>query len=203
MQMGCWPKAAEEKPSIAELFKKPLITGASVSAGYGTASPGRRLSLRHTTEKNINTVAAGGTSGIDLEARLGEDVLEDRTVILAMDFFFWDSTLASSDKSEAAIDNLIAKAEKLGIPIVLGDIPELLPGRQPSRKTLNAKIEKACARYERCVVLKLDELARRVRREGGLEIKGRYYPFHELVPDGLHLSAVAADYLADFIQQQL
>jgi hypothetical protein len=42
---------------VAQVFKTPLILGASVSADYGTLSPGRSASLRYTEPSRIQVMA--------------------------------------------------------------------------------------------------------------------------------------------------
>src|SRR5687768_9532481 len=67
-----------------QLFSKPLIAGASVSANYGTASPGRSAALRFTPEENISTVARGGTPGREIALRLDHSALKGRSLIIAI-----------------------------------------------------------------------------------------------------------------------
>jgi hypothetical protein len=112
---------------------------------------------------------------------------------------FWDSVLPTTDASLKALDTLLDRARQRKIPVVLGDIPELLPGRQVSRPSLNKAIYEKCKVSSDCYVLRLDELHRQVVREGHLEIKGKRYTLRDLVPDGLHLVTVAGEFLADRI----
>jgi hypothetical protein len=111
-----------------------------------------------------------------------------RSIIIAVDFFFWDSTLPKIDPSINALESMISRASNLNLPIVLGEIPELLPGRQINRTRLNQEIATKCASYKQCFLMPFDQLHRQVLKEGFLEIKGRKYSKRELVPDGLHLS---------------
>jgi hypothetical protein len=180
-----------------ELFQKPLITGASVSANYGTASPGRRAALRFTSESDIYTIAQGGTPGRLIALHLDHAALKGRSVIIAMDLFFWDSTLANPESSLRAVESVIQKARSLSIPVLIGDIPELLPGRQPAREIMNAQIHSLCTKERGCYVWELDKLHRQVIQDGFLAIAGRQYRMSELVPDGLHLSDLASEFLAD------
>jgi hypothetical protein len=181
----------------AEILRKPLIIGASVSAGFGTLSPGDRLSRRFTGPASIINVARGGTPGRDHD--LKSELFKGRTVVLAMDFLFWDSALPQPQSSLNNLDLLLKRAANENIPVVIGDIPELLPGRQPSRDVLNKAIYAKCTAHAHCNVLKLDDLHRQVMRDRALMIKGRRYSFHELVPDGLHLAETAGEFLADKI----
>lgn len=181
------------------LLQKPLIIGASLSAGYSTTSPGDRLSRRFTSADEIRNLARAGMPGRDHAAKLTPDLLKDRSLVIAMDYLFWDSTLSGANESLASLDRLIQLTRTRRIPLIVGDIPELLPGRQPLRARLNKEIHRRCRILKDCYVLELDRLHRRVLRERALEIKGRRYDLRELVPDGLHLAELASEYLADFI----
>jgi hypothetical protein len=195
--------AALANESIEQVFKKPLIIGASVSAGWGTLSPGDRLSRRFTDAKNILNVARGGRPGRDHMPLLKPSLVKDRSIILAMDFMFWDTTLDKPAASLAALDQLLELGQSRGIPVVLGDVPELLTGRQGLRPQINKYIHSKCVKDNGCYLLELDQLHKQVKRDQHLEIKGRKYRFPELVPDGLHLADVAGEYLADFILRVL
>lgn len=185
------------------LFERPLIAGASVSADHFAVSPGKRLSLRYTPHGNIRTVAQGGTPGREIVRRLTEPVLADRSVVVAMDLFFWDSLAPDPQASRAALLSLVARTGARGTPVVIGNIPELLPGRQPSRRKLNALIRQQAGESPHCRVLDLDSLHRRVLRDGYLTIGARRRGLFDLIPDGLHLSDEAADHLADLVAHAL
>jgi hypothetical protein len=191
------PPSSSVISNAEQLFSKPLITGASVSANYGTASPGRRAALRFTSEENVSTIARGGTPGRETALRLDHSAFKGRSLIIAIDLFFWDSTLADPVRSLDALTSVIRKARSFKIPLVLGDIPELLPGRQPARAILNARIHALCQRDKGCYVWALDKLHRQVIHDGHLAIAGHNYRIDELVPDGLHLSGLASEFLAD------
>lgn len=203
MAMSLVATTAEAKLTNRQLedaMLKPLIIGASISANYGTDSPSRRLALRYTEPNQITTHAFGGNPGIKVLESLNEDILKDRTVILGMDLFFWDSALPNPTASVSAIKNLVAKAKKKDIPIVLGEVPELIPGRQPQRSKINDTLKDVCDDYKKCYLIPFIDLHRKVIRERGISIDGKLYTFKELVPDGLHLSDLAGDYLADVMK---
>ena len=184
-----------------EVLKKPLIIGASVSAGFGAEGPGDRLAKRFTAKENILNKAVPASTGRSHLAQLTPELVKDRSVILAMDFLFWDSVYPDVKPSFQALDRLIRLAGARKIPLVIGDIPALLPSRQVNRAELNREIRERCVPSKNCFVLKLDDLHRKMMRDRYLEVKGRRYTFRELVPDGLHLADVAGDYLADLIYQ--
>jgi hypothetical protein len=187
---------APDEAALKDLFHKPLIVGASVSNDVGTESPGRRLALRYTEADKIQKVAVSGATGVTVEPGITELVLRDRTVVIGIDLFFWDSTRRSSEPSAEALNRLMERVSKLGIPIVLGNIPALLGPVQLTRNPLNRKITEACKAYSKCHLFDLEAIYAKLLREGGITIGEKFYAIRELVPDGLHLSPVAADYLA-------
>lgn len=83
------------------------------------------------------------------------------------------------------------------IPLILGEIPELLPGRQPGRAFLNNQIKKACQEYTQCHVMPFDKLHKQVMKDGYLTMYGKKQTIAQIVPDGLHLSPTAGEFLAD------
>jgi hypothetical protein len=191
----------EEK--VSDILARPFITGASVSANYGTQSPSLRASLRYTEPHQVAIVAFGGTPGAETIHRVDKAALADRSVILAMDFLFWDSTARDPTPGLQALMQLMEWAQELDVPLIIGDIPALLPGRQPSRGILNQAIHKQCNALYGCSVLELDAIHRQVIAVGYLEYRLNRYSLPELVPDGLHLSKPAGEYLADRIIELL
>jgi hypothetical protein len=187
---------AEASPS---LFEKVLVTGASVSADWLSPSPGKRLGWKHGGRDSVVTIAQGGHPGREMIRRLSPEVLAGRTSVIAIDFLFWDSTHPTPTPGVEALDRLIALARGAKLPLILGDIPELLPGRQPSRAALNRAIRERCQDGCGCYLIELDALHRQALREG-LEVHGKRRTLSELVPDGLHLSPEAGEFLQQRIE---
>lgn len=183
------------------LFQKPLILGASVSANYFTDSPGRTLALRHTESKNILTIARNGQAGRDTLKEVNLNTLKDRTVIIGVDLFFWDSTKPDAKESVGALKRLMSQVEQKNIPIVLGEIPTLMPHFQPSLTALNEAIRESCRNYDKCHVLPLNKILHQTVSDGYLFHKGKKYKLEELIPDGLHLVKPASEFLADKISE--
>ncbi|MFL5815900.1 MAG: hypothetical protein ACJ763_20195 [Bdellovibrionia bacterium] len=181
---------------VTTLFRRTLITGASVSADFCAPSPGKRLGWKYGGKDSVVTLARGGTPGRETIRRLTHDDIADRTIVIAIDFFFWDSTSHLLDASLTALQDLIELCRKPGVPLILGDIPHLLPGMQPGRAKLNAAIHAAAKASSHCSVMELDELHRQVLCEG-IEFGGRRYRLTDLAPDGLHLAEVAGNYVAE------
>lgn len=190
------PASVSADARLVHLFARPLVLGASVSAGFGTTSPGRRAALRLSPSADVRTVAKNGASARETLARLQDRDLEGRTLIVGIDLLFWDSTQPAAEPTLKALDRLLERAQALKIPLVLADVPELLPGRQPSRLELNRHLRSVCTRQRDCHLLSLDALLQQILRDGALVHEGRRIPLPQLVPDGLHLSEVASEFLA-------
>lgn len=184
---------------ISSVFQKPLIIGASVSADYSAPSPGKNLALRYTNSASIRTEASNGRPGRDTLKLLKDSDYKDRSIVIGVDLFFWDSTLSSVDESITAFHRLMKQVITHDIPIVLGEIPELLWGKQPHYARLNHEMAKACAHYAKCFIMPFEKILHQIVEDNHLIIKGRQFEIHELVPDGLHLSSIASDYLADLM----
>lgn len=189
------PTSTEQK--LKAIMQKPLIIGASISADRISQSPAKKLALDYTKLDQIKKITRNGSGGFKILKDLHSVDLSDRTVILALDLFFWDSTLKSSlDLSFEQMDRLIHMADQRGIPLVLGEVPDLLPGFQPARQQLNDAIAKKCFMSKQCHMLALDSHLRRLRQDGYLTFAGKRFRLAELIPDGLHLSASASEFLA-------
>lgn len=190
-------ESAQPVNSLEKLMQRPLILGASVSADRATASPGKRLALRYTKPTEIKTVAIGGMPSTKVLPSVSSKDLADRSIIIGIDLFFWDSTLQTPTASVEALKKLIAQAERMNVPLVVGEVPELIPGMQPSRVAINQAILKQCESSKNCYVMKLDSLLKQVLRDGYLNFKGRKYTLRELVPDGLHIGPIAGEEIAN------
>lgn len=193
----------EASASLSVLLEKPLIAGASVSADHSAPSPGKKLALRYTSKDKVKTIAFNGRPGVETLKSINDQVLKDRSILIGIDLFFWDSVLPSSRASLEALDKLFKQSDKYNLPLVLGEIPGLMPSRQPSRNKLNQAIRQGCAQRTNCYVMPFDQLLRQVLANGYLEIKGKRYTLPQLVPDGLHLNHLASEEIADRLQTLL
>src|SRR5688572_12287197 len=104
--MSLHTEAATQPIEPEKLLEKPLITGASVSADWSTSSPGKTLALRYTEKANIRTIAFGGRPGREVIKDIRPQDVKDRSIIMAVDFLFWDSTLSETGPSIKALDSL-------------------------------------------------------------------------------------------------
>ncbi len=189
---------AQEK-KVNEIFKKPLIVGASVSGDYQTSSPGKRLALRYTRDRDIKVIAQNGKSGKEVLKSVPDHQLKDRSAIIGIDLFFWDSFQSSPKESLEAMEKLVTQSKAQGIPLVLGEIPELVPHYQKSGPALNKRMRELCLGNSLCKILPLGEILTKTLIDGFLMHGGKKYEIEELLPDGLHLATPASEYLADQI----
>ncbi len=186
------------------MLKKPLIIGASVSADALAPSPGKTLALRYTSIENIRTLALGGRPGRDTVKTLKAEDFQDRSIVLGLDLFFWDSARGPVEESVQALHQVISEAKKHNLPLVLGEIPELLYGKQPFRGRLNEEIIQACAAYRACTIMPLNELHEEIKRVGYLKtLRGKTLSLKEIIPDGLHVSGAASEDFADRLEKLL
>ncbi len=97
------------------------------------------------------------------------------------------------------MQKLISQVKEINIPIVLGDVPSLLPQYQPYADTINKELQASCASYDKCFILPLHEIVHQTLKDGYIIQGGKKYLVQELIPDGLHIVKPASLYLADRI----
>lgn len=188
--------AAQSRKDIKSVLHKPLIMGASVSAGFSTKGPGTRAAERFTTKSNIKNIARDQMPAHRYK-NIGPNLLKNHTAVIAVDFLFWDTVGFGTNGSIEALDKLISTTRALDIPLVIGDVPQVIPF-QMSRDNINRELYARCHAQHRCYILPLVELHRRANQDG-IVINGKKYSFKELTTDGLHLNAVASQYVANMI----
>lgn len=188
---------------LTQLFKKPLILGASVSADYFTESPGKRLALRYTSKEQIKVTALRGKAAKEILKPVTESGLKGRSVVIGLDLFFWDSFLPGVHDSLAALERLVTQTERQGIALILGEVPELMSQRQTQLNLINKKMQDLARRHSHLRILPLNSILRKTQRDGFILHDGRKYELEELLPDGLHISEIASEYLANQIEATL
>ncbi|MBC7742537.1 MAG: SGNH/GDSL hydrolase family protein [Bdellovibrionaceae bacterium] len=200
-----WANALQSVPftqndKLSLILQRPLIMGASISGDYNALSPGKRLALNYSKKENIKTISCSGSKSSQIMMSFNEKDLVDRSIIIALDLFFWDSTLHSDNDAIQQIDRLIKAAQAHGIPLVIGEVPELVPGWQPSRIALNKEIKARCRSGNRCLMMPFDDLLKKIINDGYVLSKGYRYDLSELIPDGLHLNALGSDVVAEKLE---
>lgn len=202
MSVISFPLFAADKQNIKlnKILQRPLIVGASVSADHLSPSPGKVLALRYTDAKDIKVIARGGTLGREVVKYVSESTMKDRSAIIGLDLFFWDSFSSAPLESLQAVDKIVDFASQKNIPIVLGEVPALIPFRQNSLGVINKKIKEACQKYAQCKILPLNALLQKTLLDGYILQGGKKHTLDSLIPDGLHIARPASEYLADQIQ---
>lgn len=182
--------------NLRQVFSRTLILGASVSRGYATEGPGTRAAKRFGGK--VENLAEDEAPASDFDEEITQEFLAPYTAVIAIDFLFWDSgNVFFNGQSKGKFDELVEAAAERGIPLVVGDIPQLI-NWQLSRDTLNRHIYATCKPEKRCYVLPFNQLHAQAKGEG-LVIRGKRYTFEELADDGLHLNEIGSEYIADRI----
>ncbi len=186
--------------SLKAVFSRPLIFGASVSAGYGTPGPGDVAGRMLKPRENITNIAKNGAQGRYFK-NLNPQSISKYTVLIGVDFMFWDSALNDPTESIMALRHLVWSANKAGVPLILGDVPMLSPifQREAVRVRINQEIHAQCRASRHCFVIGMEKLHRQAQNEG-VAINGRIFHVRDLMAfDGLHLTALASHYIARLI----
>ena len=188
-------------PEVA--FRRPLIIGASVSADFKALSPGNRLALRYTQPANITTFARFGRPAARVLPALPARMLEDRTIVVGLDLFFWDSLSPLPGRSVKLLQKLMAQVRERQIPIVLGEVPQLIAHLQPGRARLNAALRAECAAYEQCYLMPLNQIHEDLVHHALIGAGGVVFSVTDFLVDRLHLSDNGSEYLANVMLQLL
>ncbi|MBL7714074.1 MAG: hypothetical protein JNL01_01320 [Bdellovibrionales bacterium] len=215
-----WGQAhAQVTPSatVTALLDRTLEVGASVTAGKNPVriparidSPGQRLTARYGTEANLSRYGKDGSASDASMTRVPATEWAKKTMILAIDLFFWDSR----NDAQACTDSVDRVTEfadlmkKNNLAWVIGTVPDMTDGKvvrisQPCRDALNTAILAACAADSVCYLADFFSMRAKFKADGGIQYKGKHYSFFELQPDGLHLSPVASEHVVDQIQSRL
>ncbi|MGZ5280197.1 MAG: hypothetical protein ACXWC9_09655 [Pseudobdellovibrionaceae bacterium] len=188
---------------LKQLFHKPLIVGASVSADYFTESPGKVLALDYTSPERIKVLAQKGKASTHILKNFSESHIEDRSIVIGVDLFFWDSFTSNATASLEQLEKIVHLSEKHKVPLVLGEIPTLLPATQKSALAINKRMRELCQSKSTCYLLPLHGLMEKTLTDGYIDHKGTRYDLPALVPDGIHIAKPASQYLADQIKNLL
>lgn len=141
------------------LFSKPLIVGASVSAGYGTGTGGPAAILSRSLNPSANVTnlsVNGATSMISTNRRMRETP----SVVLGFDMFFWDTARGLCDETyEKNTREFFKRYQDQGVPMIIGKIPVNAPfplgvrlaGNQPCTSKINRLIRELCTPDKNCL----------------------------------------------------
>lgn len=143
------------------LFSKPLVIGASVSAGHGTQNGGPSTVL----SKLLNPLAEIDNRAVDgatsLEILSGFSMEESPSIILGFDLFFWDA--AKNECGEGFLNStkkFFQTIQEKETPMIIGKIPVSVPfpagirlaGLRPCAKVINSLIDELCTPESNCLI---------------------------------------------------
>ncbi len=191
---------AAKKPAneeVSEIFRRPLIIGASMSANHnGVSNPAQKLAEKIVSTPDIKSKSRGGSRSTEIIAQLDDEAIKDRSIIVGLDLFFWDSTDATCTTAQTQMTTLVDLAKNSNIPLVIAKVPRLNSVlRQPCRNSINENIEQYCSADKRCYILNLEEIYQEISKAGGTEVLGVFRKAQELLPDGLHVSDIGSEML--------
>lgn len=174
-----------------KLFARPLIIGASVSAGYGThdGGPGTILARRINPEAQITNLAYNGATSVQSTAQL-DPLSLNPSIVLGFDLFFWDVARNKiGPKFEACTRDFFRKFQQLRIPMIIGKFPVVnfpfgLKAESFMKNALkvNELLEEVCSLQNNCLLY------------DPLDIYLQMKSFH--FSDGLHLTSAGNEFCA-------
>ncbi len=108
---------------MRQVFQRPLIVGASVSADYRAPSPGKTLALRYTNPENIRVVAQNRRHGRDLVRQLDRQSILRHSAVIGIVLFFWDSFHYAPQESLKAMSDLrdLVHENRMGTSFMLAE----------------------------------------------------------------------------------
>ena len=183
-----------------DLFSRPLVLGASISAGYGTRDGGLGtvLARKINAESKVINKAQSGATSVQSTAHLNLDAF-DPSIILGLDLFFWDAAREQTGKKfEENTSRLFRFSKEKNIPMIIAKVPVLdLPFIGSRADALKQS------------ALKVNRLLERLSLETG------HVLLYDPVPcfmamgdgnyfiDGLHLSEEGNKYCADYFLKSI
>lgn len=180
-----------------QLFSRPLILGASISAGYGTKDGGIGAVLARMINPSaqITNKAISGATSLQSTSHLDLHSF-DPSIVLGLDLFFWDAVRGSINaKFESNTRKLVTTFAEKNIPLILGKVPVLeLPliggyGNTllDKAKKVNDLLESVAFSQKNCL------LYDPVPCFLSMGFSGENY-----FSDGLHLNSTGNQYCADY-----
>jgi len=199
------------------LMKQMMITGASVSAGQDGYSFGDQLAVKYHSEKELIRNTHPGKSGAEVISLPNfREQAKKASLVLALDFFYWDQFHCDETKLSLTIDTLFQDTAKRGIPLAVGNI---VPTQEPfSRmkydescaKLINQKLKAACDLHpKKCLLVDNEEVAKAINRHFRSELQGlsatdrsKYIQDH-ITRDGLHPRTDAYQVMTEYLDHLL
>ena len=219
---GC---GSSKPPGPALPLDRIEIVGASVSAGFGGTPFGEAFSAaakQSKVESQADVMMFRDPEG-NSKAQIERAIAFKPTVIVALDFLFWDIYGPPRRYRDAALDQGLADLERAraaGAWIILGDVPRITTAAEwmlsasqvpavDDLAKLNAKIVAWATGRERVLLVPLVEWTEPLRAGGNVELApGENVAARDLMAlDGLHANALGTWYLLDkldrFIESKL
>lgn len=148
--------------SKEELFKRPLILGASVSRGFGTTDGGPGTVISRLINPNAVVTNKSMSGHTSLESTRNLDYFETNpTIVLAFDLFFWDANREQTGKEfEKNTRKLFKTFQDKNIPMIVGRVPVGVEfpegiknvGPKKSTREINKLLEELCTSDKKCVL---------------------------------------------------
>lgn len=144
------------------LFERPLIIGASVSAGFGAnqGGPGMLMALEINPNAKGIYQARNGVTSMSLLRR--HKVPEPGpSVVMGLDLFFWDAGKGScGEEFRLSTLKFIELYKEKGVPLILGKIPvgarfpqgHIFVGSRTCAQVINDFLEENCRIDKNCLL---------------------------------------------------
>jgi hypothetical protein len=192
--------------NVHDSLSHTLIVGASISYGYDSVSGGTQpdpvtiLATRYHQQSGIIKRTAPGKNSGEILNLIQPSDLPKASITIGLDLFFWDSVLqwGECDAAVARVNTVYTEVHAKRIPWVLGRVPDL-GFRQNCMSALNQKIDQLCSQDSKCRLIDFPKIVDQIKRDGGIKLNGTFYTPKEIQPDGVHLSRVASEWVADLL----
>lgn len=183
------------------LFDRSLILGASISANYnGVTSPGEKLAQRFESGNQVDKIARNGARSSEILAQLKSKNIQDYSSLVGVDLFFWDSAEIGCGVATENIRELTNLVKGSTTKLFLGSVPRLprVP-LQPCMNAINDALQENCKTDQNCFIVPLKATYEKLDSDGKIEFQSQFYNKDQLIPDGLHLTPVGSELVADEI----
>jgi hypothetical protein len=212
------------------LRKSPALMApyflARTGVGFGE-SPAKLLTKYYARGKVIANLSAPfgypvGFQQIDTLLRQRPDVLDQASVVVGIDLFYWDAAWEYCKFTEARIPALIQNLRARNIPLILGTVPEenpelvtwnswgsyreyiWTPPAAHCLESINRQLHRYCRVQEGCFLLDLHGIIKKINAQGSLTMAdGKVYALPQIRPDGVHVSTLGSLFLAREILRSL
>ena len=179
-----------------KLFSRPLIIGASISAGFGTKNGGpcEVFARMMNPKAKITNLAGNGYTSFQSTSRMNLDK-QNPSIIMGLDMFFWDAVRTEiGSRFMAHTRNVFMECHERGIPMIIGkvpivDMPFKIFNYQKNAAKVNSLLEEICTLENNSVLVDPIECYINMDSE-------------EHFSDGLHLTCEGNKFCAEFLAQQ-